>query len=40
MKMPEHDNIAYREDEKGIKLSFKQGVNPQVLIDAIKEIDG
>jgi bifunctional DNA-binding transcriptional regulator/antitoxin component of YhaV-PrlF toxin-antitoxin module len=40
MKMVEHDDIAYREDEKGIGLSFKRGVNPQILIDAIKELDG
>lgn len=40
MKMVAHDDIAYREDEKGIGLSFKRGINPQVLIDAINDIDG
>lgn len=40
MKMVEHDDIAYREDKNGVGLSFKKGINPQVLIDAIKDIDG
>lgn len=40
MKMVGHDDIAYREDEKGIGLSFKKGISPQVLIDAINDIDG
>ncbi|MFH1284809.1 MAG: AbrB/MazE/SpoVT family DNA-binding domain-containing protein [Candidatus Peregrinibacteria bacterium] len=40
MKMVEHDDIAYREDENGVGLGFKRGINPQILIDAINDIDG
>lgn len=40
MKMVDHDDIVYREDKNGTGLSFKNGVSPQVLIDAINDIDG
>lgn len=40
MKMVEHDAIEYYEDDKGFGLHFKNGIDPQVLIDAIKKIDG
>lgn len=40
MRMVDHDNVVYREDENGIGLNFKNGIDPKVLIDAIKEIDG
>ena len=40
MKMVDHDDIVYREDENGVGLSFKRGINPQALINAIKDIDG
>lgn len=40
MQMVAHDDIAYREDKNGVGLSFKKGLSPQVLIDAIKDIDG
>lgn len=40
MKMVDHDDIVYREDKNGIGLSFKNGIDPQKLIDTIKEIDG
>lgn len=40
MKMVDHDDIAYREDKNGVGISFKKGISPQALIDAIKDIDG
>lgn len=40
MRMIEDDMIEYYEDEKEFGLHFKKPINPQVLIDAIKKIDG
>ena len=40
MRMIDNDNIEYYEDEKGFGLNFKKPIDPQVLIDAIKKIDG
>lgn len=40
MRMIDHDDIIYREDKNGIGLSFKNGIDPQKLIDAVKKIDG
>lgn len=40
MGMIDHDAVAYFEDEKTFGLHFKNGIDPQVLIDAIKKIDG
>ena len=40
MKMVEHDAIEFRENDKEIGLTFKKGIDPQVLIDSIKKIDG
>jgi len=39
MKIVNHDDIVYREDEKMIGLNFKNGIDTQILIDAIKNID-
>ncbi len=33
------DYIEYRENEKEIGLNFKNGIDPQALIRAIKEIN-
>lgn len=35
-----HDDITFFEDEKEMSLTFKKGIDPQLLIDAIKKIDG
>jgi bifunctional DNA-binding transcriptional regulator/antitoxin component of YhaV-PrlF toxin-antitoxin module len=40
MEMTDPNDIIYREDENSIGLSFKNGIDPRVLIDAIKKIDG
>jgi AbrB family looped-hinge helix DNA binding protein len=41
MKMVDpHDSAEFYEDEKGFGLVFKNGVSPQVLIDAINKMDG
>lgn len=40
MKMVEHDSIEFYDNEHSFGLHFKQPVDPQILIDAIKEIDG
>ena len=40
MRLAPHDDIEYYENEKERGLTFKKGIDPQVLIDAIKEIDG
>jgi len=40
MKMVDQDDVVYREDEGGVGLSFKKGIDPRVLIKAIKDIDG
>lgn len=40
MRMIEDDAVEYYEDGKGFGLHFKKPINPQVLIDAIKKIDG
>lgn len=39
MRMIDHDDIEYYEDEEGFGLHFKKGMDPQVLINAIKEMD-
>ena len=40
MQMVEHDAIEEYETEKEFGLRFKNGIDPQILIDAIKKIDG
>jgi len=40
MQMIDYSAIEFTKNKKGMKLTFKNGINPQVLIDAIKKIDG
>lgn len=40
MRMINHDDIEYYEDKEGFGLHFKKGIDPQILINAIKKIDG
>ncbi len=41
MKVVDYNECAeYYEDAKGFGLRFKHGIDPQVLIDKIQEIDG
>lgn len=40
MRMVEHDDIEWLEDDKEFGLHFKKGVDPELLIKAIKKMDG
>lgn len=40
MQMVDYNTVKYREDEKGVGLQFKNGIDPNVIIQAIDEIDG
>jgi AbrB family looped-hinge helix DNA binding protein len=40
MKMVDHDAIEYYENDEEFGLNFKKPIDPSVLIDAIKKIDG
>ena len=40
MTMVDHGAIEYYENNEEFGLSFKKPINPKVLIDAIKKIDG
>lgn len=40
MRMVDNNEIEYYEDKGGFGLNFKKPIDPQVLIDAIKKIDG
>jgi len=40
MQMIDYDEIEYYENEKEIGLNFKNGIDPQILINEIKKIDG
>lgn len=40
MRMIDNNEIEYYEDEGGFGLNFKKPIDPQVLIDAIKKMDG
>lgn len=40
MSLAPCDDIEYYENEKERGLTFKKGIDPKVLIDVIKEIDG
>lgn len=37
MRMVDNDSIEYYENEKEFGLNFKKGIDPQVLINAIKK---
>jgi len=39
MGLVAHDAIEYYENAKEYGINFKKGVNPEVLIDAIKKLD-
>lgn len=39
-KTVDHDFVQYYESGGGASLHFKKGVDPQVLIDLIKKMDG
>lgn len=36
----DHDAIQYYENEKEFGLNFKHGIDPDILLKAIKKIDG
>lgn len=40
MHLIAHDDITFYEDEKETGLVFQKGIDPNILIDAIKKIDG
>ena len=40
MRMIDHDAVEYYENDKEFGLNFKNGIDPRVLMDAIKKIDG
>lgn len=40
MRMIDNDGIEYYENEKEFGLKFKNGIDPKVLIEAIKKLDG
>jgi len=40
MKIVAKDDMEYREDKTGFGITFKKGISPQKIVDAIKEIDG
>lgn len=40
MHLIDHDAITFYENEKEIGLTFKNGIDPEVLIRAIRKIDG
>lgn len=40
MKTASNKYIEYREIDEEIGLAFKKGIDPKVLIEKIKEIDG
>ncbi|MBU0981666.1 AbrB/MazE/SpoVT family DNA-binding domain-containing protein [Patescibacteria group bacterium] len=40
MRMVDSDTIEFFENEKEIGLNFKNGIDPQALINAIEELDG
>lgn len=40
MSLVAADEIEYYENKKEFGITFKHGIDPQVLIDAIEEIDG
>jgi bifunctional DNA-binding transcriptional regulator/antitoxin component of YhaV-PrlF toxin-antitoxin module len=40
MDMVDQDLVEYYENEKEKGLHFKKGIDPKILMDAIKKIDG
>ena len=40
MRMIDHDDIEFYENEKEFGLNFKKPIDPKILINAIKKIDG
>ncbi len=40
MNMVDHDTIEYYENEKEFGLHFGKGISPEILLKAIKKIDG
>lgn len=40
MRLVEHGAIEYYEDDKKAGITFKKGIDPQAVINAIKKIDG
>jgi AbrB family looped-hinge helix DNA binding protein len=40
MRMIDHDIVEFYENDESFGLHFKKPINPQILIDAIKKIDG
>lgn len=40
MHLIDHDAIEFYENDQEFGLMFKHGIDPQVLIDAVKKIDG
>ncbi|OGJ48751.1 hypothetical protein A2229_01040 [Candidatus Peregrinibacteria bacterium RIFOXYA2_FULL_33_7] len=40
MKIMDFNEIQLSESKNEVSLTFKKGIDPQVLIDKIKEIDG
>ena len=37
MRMVEQDDMEYREDKTGFGITFKKGISPQKIVDAIKK---
>ena len=40
MNLMPHEDIKFFEDDKKMSLTFKRGLDPQMLIEAIRKIDG
>lgn len=40
MHMVNYNDITYRQDKKGFGIHFKNGIDPNTIIEAIKKIDG
>ena len=40
MNMVDQDTISYYENEKEFGLHFNKGIDPEILLKAIKKIDG
>lgn len=39
-RLVDHDDVEFYENEKEFGITFKNGIDPKVLMDAIKKIDG
>lgn len=40
MRIVDHDTVEYYETDESFGLHFKHGIDPRVLMNAIKKIDG